>query len=113
MGRPRIRVPMPPSVRAKQFAPFQALNGLQEAIAATEEFETPRKELSADRIEEINCALQSLKKGQQITVVYYGTYEKNYVLFSGTVSKVDTCFELLQVDDRGISFSEIDDIIVN
>jgi len=27
-----VRVPMPPPVRAKQFAPFQALNGLMEAI---------------------------------------------------------------------------------
>lgn len=102
---------MPPSVRAKQFAPFQALKGLQEAISAKEEIEVPRKEPLPERIEEINCILKSLKKGQVITVVYYGIYEKNYVQYTGMVSKVDTYFELLQLNNRSIAFSEIDDIV--
>ncbi len=36
MARSKPKVPMPASVRAKQFAPFSALKGLDEAIAAKE-----------------------------------------------------------------------------
>lgn len=113
MAQAKIRAPMPASVRAKQFAPFQALNGLQEAIIASERIEMPRKELSCDRIAEINDLLLSLTKGQQVGVVYYEDREKCYVLYSGKVMKVDTTFELLQVDNRGIYFSEIDEIILS
>lgn len=108
-----VRVPMPPPVRAKQFAPFQALNGLSEAILEAERIEMPRKELSSDRIEEINFTLNTLKKGQQIAVVYYEEAEKSYIIFTGAVVKVDSYFELLQMDNRIIYFTEIDDIMID
>ena len=108
-----VRVPMPPSVRAKQFAPYQALHGLNEAIRATERIETPRKILAPDRIEELNDILKSLKKGQHVSVIYYEEGESSYVLLSGNVVKVEPYFEWLQVGNRAIDFSEIDDIILS
>ncbi len=108
-----VRIPMPPSVRAKQFAPYQALHGLNEAIREAEKIETPRKILTPDRIEEINDILKSLKKGQLISVIYYEEGESSYILLSGNVVKVEPYFEWLQVGNRAIDFSEIDDIILS
>ena len=107
-----VRVPMPPPVRAKQFAPFQALNGLMEAILEAERIEMPRKILAPDKIEELDFVLRSLKKGQSISVMYYEKFEKSYILVSGTVAKIEPYFKLLQIDDRAFDFDEIDDIIL-
>ena len=60
MAKKTVWAPMPPSKRAKQFAPFQALKGLNEAIANKEKIITPRRELSEDSIAEINRVLISL-----------------------------------------------------
>ena len=107
-----VRVPMPPPVRAKQFAPFQALNGLMEAILEAERIEMPRKILAPVKIEELDFVLRSLKKGQSISVMYYEKFEKSYILVSGTVAKIEPYFKLLQIDDRAFDFDEIDDIIL-
>ena len=60
------RAPMPPSRRAKQFAPFDALKGLKEAIAAKEKRPEPRRELTDYMKEQINNTLTELRKGQQL-----------------------------------------------
>lgn len=110
--RKRIpRAPMPPSRRAKQFAPFQALKGLNEAIAAKEKRPEPRRELTDYMKEQINNALTELRKGQQVTVVYYGTMEQETLQITGTVMKVDPYWQTLQVNKVAIDFSEIYEII--
>lgn len=106
------KAPMPPSRRAKQFAPFDALKGLNEAIAAKEKRPMPRKELTDYMIEQINNTLSELRKGQQITVVYYGSLEQEYLQLTGTVVKVDVYWKTLQVNNVGIDFSEIYEVIV-
>ena len=108
-----IRAPMPPSVRAKQFAPFQALNGLMEAILEAERIDMPRKILEADKIAELDYILRTLKKGQAVSVLYYEEREKMYILASGSVVKVEPYFKLLQIDNRAFGFDEIDDIVLN
>ncbi len=110
MAGSTVRAPMPPSKRAKIFAPFDALKGLTEAIAAKEKISIPKKELSEDRIAEINTILAELKPGQIITVVYYGDYEQHYLQKTGRVSKVDPYWHMLFIDNVGLDFSEIDDI---
>lgn len=107
MVKSRIRAPMPPSRRAKQFAPFDALKGLKEAIAAKERHTEPRKELSEEMIAELSKTLSELRRGQQVTVVYYGSMEQEYLQLTGTVVKVDPYWKLLQVNHVGIDFSEI------
>ena len=110
--RKRIpRAPMPPSRRAKQFAPFQALKGLNEAIAAKEKRPEPRRELTDYMKEQINNTLTELRKGQHVTVVYYGTMEQETLQITGTVMKVDPYWQTLQVNKVAIDFSEIYEII--
>ena len=111
MPKSTVRAPMPPSRRAKQFAPFDALKGLKEAIAAKEKRPEPRRELTDYMKEQINNALLDLQKGQQITVVYYGSIEQETLQITGVVMKVDAYWKTLQVNKVAIDFSEIYEII--
>ena len=71
-----VRVPMPPSKRAKIFSMYDALKGFKEALAAKEVIPEERKFLTEERIEELNRVLLSLKKGSTVTVVYYRSCDK-------------------------------------
>ena len=102
---------MPPSRRAKQFAPFDALKGLKEAIAAKEKRPEPRRELTDYMKEQINNTLVELRKGQPITVIYYGNMEQEILQITGTVVKVDAYWQTLQINNVAIDFSEIYEII--
>lgn len=111
MGTKVVRAPMPRSRRAKQFHPFDALVGLREAIAAKERTPTPRRYLTEDGIAEINRALNDLRKGQLVTVVYYGVYEEDYLQITGPVTKVDPYWHSLQIGNIAIDFSEIVELL--
>lgn len=80
---------MPLSQRAKQFAPFQALKGLNEAIANKERNIIPRRELTEDSIAEINKVLVSLERGIWVAVAYYSEFEMDYLQLTGLVTKSD------------------------
>lgn len=101
---------MPPSRRAKQFAHFDALKGLKEAIAGKERILTPRRILSEDAIVEISAQLTALKPGNIATVVYYCDYAQEYHQVTGAVRKVDPYWKLLQVGNMSIDFCEIAEI---
>lgn len=104
---------MPRSRRAKQFQPFDALRGLKEAIAAKERIPTPRRYLTEEMIAQIDKTLGSLQKGQIVTVVYYGTYEEEYIQLTGPVTKVEPYWHTLQIGNTAIEFSEIYEILTD
>ena len=101
-----VRAPMPRSRRAKQFMPF-TMPGLKEAIAAKERVIEPRRYPSEDAIAEINTLLLELQKGQIITIVYYGGYAQRYLQLTGPVTKVDSYWHSIQIENITIDFSEI------
>ena len=103
----QVRAPMPPSRRAKQFSMFDALKGLQEALAARERLPEPRKELAPDAIEELNRTICSLQPGMLVTLVYYCQYQQEYCQITGTVSKIDPYWKTLYVGNVGIDIEEI------
>lgn len=111
MAKAKPKVPMSPAMRAKQFMPFKALAGLDEALAEREKIVVPKKELSEYTIEELNRKLCSLEKGQIVTIVYYGMYEQNYKQLTGPVVKIDTYWKSVQLGNVQIHFSEISDIL--
>ena len=92
--------------------PFDALRGLKEAIAAKEKISIPQKELAEDMVREINSILIDLRKGQNVTVVYYNDYEEEYLQLTGTVEKIDSYWQLLQVGKITINFDEISEISI-
>ena len=110
--RTTIRTPMPIKQRAKQFMMFDAMKGLTEAIAEKEQQCVPRKELSEERIEEINRKLSTLRVGDMVMLRYYCQYAKAYIELTGKVIKVDAFWNTLQIDDKTIDFYEID-VITN
>ena len=111
MASKTVRAPMTRSRRAKQFQPFDALRGLKEAIAAKEKIPTPKRHLTEDSIAEIDKILNSLRKGQIVTVVYYGVYEQDYLQLTGPVMKVDPYWHSLQIGNITIDFQEIDRLL--
>lgn len=102
---------MPPSRRAKIFSAFDALKGLREALAEKEKNHEPRRELAPDGAEELNRTLSALKKGQQVTVVYYCAYEQAYTQLTGPVTRIEPYWGLLYVGDVGIEFAEIAELL--
>ena len=52
---------MPASQRAKQFAPFAALKGFEDAIERKEKVFLPRPEFSEEMSQKLDNALQKIK----------------------------------------------------
>lgn len=104
-NKPRAK--MPPSQRAKQFAPFDALTGLRLALKEKEKIRVPRITVSEDIEEEINRVLTSLKKEEVITVVYYNEPEQEYLQLTGKVTAINKEKRILQIETREINIDDI------
>lgn len=110
MGRTAIRVPMPIKQRAKQFAMFDAMKGLTEAIAEKERQICPKRELEKDKIDELNESLSMLHPGDEVTVEYYCQYGNQYKQLTGMVKKIDLFWKELQIGESFVAFQEISNI---
>lgn len=107
MGKkPRARMSI--ENRAKQFAPFAAIRGLQDALEKKERIIVEKIELSEEMAEELNRKMQQLEKGKIATVVYFA--EDNYLKKTGIVSRIDKNSQILQIVDTKIAFEDILDI---
>ena len=104
---------MPPSLRAKQFSPFSALKGLDEALAEKERIRVEKKLLSEERLSELNDKLLSLTVGQIITVVHYDPIEREYLQLTGMVAKIDAQNRILQIVSDSIKFDNLFEIITS
>ncbi|MBR2547421.1 MAG: hypothetical protein IKF07_04440 [Eubacterium sp.] len=104
---------MPPSQRAKQFLPFDAVAGLREALKIQEHKMglISRKELSDEVAEYINETLARMKAGDHVAVRYFrdekgsdsGREIGDMVLITGTVTGIDSVSQVITVeaDDAG------------
>ncbi len=101
----KLRDKMPVSERAKQFMPFAAVKGLEEAIRRKEEEVMPKKELSEEKANELNRLFMQLKKGMTVTAAYYGINE--YTQIKGKITSIDAVNRQMRVDDTMISFDDI------
>ena len=81
--------------RAKQFMPFDAMKGLQEALRDREERHSrvPKHEVSEEIAEKISDILTILKPGMGVTVEYYKAFHD--VANRGVVAKVDTVYKYI------------------
>lgn len=109
MGKTRSRMSI--AQRAKQFMPFAALKGLEEAIENKErELEAvERTVLSSFQKQEINDVLCLLKKGDEVTVTFYnnGFYDTRM----GYVKNIDELNHSLYLETEKIKFDDIYSII--
>lgn len=128
MGRPRHEkysdfwrkhIPMDQTHRAKQFAPFDALDGFDEAIYAKEVLYVAQKKMDEDDLNKKLAALQYRKRPVTITYFVPCSDENNdafeaglgtYKSVTGTVWKIDEETETLKIGGQTISFEDIRDI---
>ena len=104
--RPRNKMPV--SDRAKQFMPFSALKGLDEALRAKEKIVVPKVELSPEMAEELDYKMHLLEKGKMVTVIYFSNGE--YVKVTGLVARIDQTSRVIQIVNTKIRFDDIFDI---
>ena len=108
MVNSKSRQKMPISERAKQFAPFSALKGLPEALKKMEKIVVPKRELTEERLTELNRALNQIKRGMMVTAIYFS--EGEYLQITGLVARHDIQNQKLQIVDTVIPFADLYEI---
>lgn len=91
--------------RAKQFMPFAALKGYEEALRAKEKIVVEKIELSEEKKAELDYKIQQIHKNDIITVVYFSKEE--YIKIEGMVSRLDTDARILKIVNTKIAFEDI------
>ena len=99
---------MPVSDRAKQFMPFSAVKGLEEALRGKEKIVVPKVELSPEMAEELDYKMHLLEKGKVTTIIYFSSGE--YVKVTGLVARIDQTSRVIQIVNTKIRFDDIFDI---
>ncbi len=102
---------MPKSQRAKQFAPFDAVVGLRQALKEKEKIRVARKTVSDDMAEEINRTLLNMKTGDIVTVVYYYELEQEYKQITGKVALIDGKHRIIKVENTEINIDDIYNLV--
>ena len=103
VNRPRGK--MSRENRAKQFMPFAALKGLEEALEKKEKIVVPKAELCDDYKEQLDFRLSQMQCGDMVTVVYFS--EDNYVRITGILSKIKLEERWIQVVRTKIHLDDI------
>lgn len=93
--------------RAKQFMPFDAMKGLQEALRDREERHSrvERHGISEEEQEALSAVMNKLSKGDKIRISYYSHFHD--VEKSGTVTAINYAYRFLKVDEEKIVFDDI------
>ncbi len=104
--RSEIRIPMPLADRAAQFAPFSALSGHAEGTAEVARVTQPRRELTEERLAELNQKIQqilSLEGHPKISITYFVPDSKKsggeYITTQGKLKKIDPHRGMLVLTD--------------
>lgn len=104
-NRAASRPKMSREERAKQFMPFAALKGYEEALKEKEKIVVPRRELSEETKEQLDRRLPGIRRGDMITVIYYCQGE--YLKLTGMVSRIDTDARVLKIVNTKITFEDL------
>ena len=96
--------------RAKQFQPFDAMKGLQEALRDREERHSrvEKHEISAEQQQQNAAQILTICKRTHVWISYYCAFHD--VQRSGIVTEVDLTFGYLVLDREKILFEDIYDI---
>ena len=95
--------------RAKQFVPFAALKGYDEALRAKEKIVVEKIELSEEKKAELDYKIQQIQKNDIVTVVYF--LKDEYIKVEGMVSRLDIDARVLKIVNTKIPFDDIYDLL--
>ena len=97
--------------RAKQFLPFDALKGLQEALKEKEIEYEERKELSEDSLYELDKIFNKIEIGNTIIIKFYKY--RVYKEINGTVTYIDYNKKKILINKtQNINISDIIKILI-
>lgn len=91
--------------RARQFLPFDALKGFQEALRIVEQEVEEKKLLSDDFKEVLNKKISNLKIGDNVLIKYY--YDIEYIETTGLIRKIDVISHYIYLNHTRILFDDI------
>ncbi|NLJ89553.1 MAG: YolD-like family protein [Clostridiales bacterium] len=94
--------------RAKQFMPFAALKGYEEALRKKEKIVVAKSDLSEDYKEVLDRKLMQVRKNDIITVIHY--HKGEYLKTTGMVSKIDLTSRNITLVNTKIKFEDLYDI---
>ena len=95
--------------RAKQFLPFDALKGLQEALREKEIEYEEKRELSEETLSELDNILNRIEIGDNVIIKYYKN--RQYIEIKGIITKIDFIKKKIQINKEfNISVSDIANI---
>ena len=96
--------------RAKQFMPFKAVSGLDEALEMKrlELGIVERRELSEEELTELNTKFADVKKGSFLIITYFT--EAGYQTISDIVKEVSLEFRYIVLGDEKINLDDISEI---
>ena len=100
------KFPMPISERAKQFLPFAAVKGLNEALEKKEIIIQYKKELTETCAIELNEKFNRLEKGCNASIKYFSN--DALICVTGRITLIDLVYRMIEIDDVSI---KIDDIV--
>ena len=103
--RDRVRPKMDRADRAKQFMPFDALKGFQEALREKERVRVSKRILSEEEREELNRELSRIGKMDMVEAEYFQDGE--YVSVKGMVSGINQQEGWLRIVNMQIRFEDI------
>lgn len=99
------RKPMSVEKRAKQFMPFAALKGYEDALRAMEKIKVDKISLTEERKEELDRILHVLQRNDMVEVVYFR--DEEYIRMRGRIARLDLDARILKVVNTKISFEDI------
>ena len=91
--------------RAKQFMPFAALKGYEDALREKERVVVPKIELSEEMKDELDFIMHNIQKSDMIKVIYF--HEDEYLQVTGLISRLDADAGILKVVNTKIEFENI------
>ena len=97
--------------RAKQFLPFDALKGLQEALREKEIEYEEKKDLSEDTLNELNNKFNQIDNGSFVKITFYknGKYSE----IKGRVTNIDYIKKKIQINKKyNINVCDIVNILI-
>ena len=98
-------------LRAKQFLPFDALKGLQEALREKEREYEEKKDLSEDTLNELNNKFNQIDNGSLVKITFYknGKYSE----IKGRVTNIDYVKKKIQINkEYNINICDIVNILI-
>lgn len=93
--------------RAKQFAPFDAMKGLQAALRDREERHSrvEKHEICEEQMEKNSDVFAQITKGMKVKIECYRAFHD--IMIIGTVSVIDTTFRYIKVAGEKLPFADI------